>query len=142
MSGRTWKSRVLGLPAVGLSLVPKFVCPVCSPGYAALLSSLGVGFLASTRYLFPLTTMLLTIAVASLFIGATTGHGLVPFWIGGAAAAFILFGKFSLDSALVMYFGVGLLVMASVWNAIPRRPTANVCGCLPAEVRAQHGEGK
>jgi hypothetical protein len=55
----------------------------------------------------------------------------------------ILFGKFSLDSAVVMYSGVGLLVIASAWNAFPRCRTEPVCGvCLPTDVRAQHGEGR
>jgi hypothetical protein len=143
MSRRRWKNGVLGLPAVGLSLVPKFVCPVCSPAYAALLSSLGVSFLASTRYLFPLTTVLLSVAVASMFIGAATRRGRAPFWTGVAAAVLILFGKFSLDSAVVMYSGVGSLVIASAWNAFPRRTTGPVCGaCLPTDVRAQQGEGR
>ena len=138
MGSPTWKSGVLGLPAVGLSLLPKLVCPFCSPGYAALLSSVGVGFLASTRYLLPLTTILLSVAVASLLVGATRRHGRGPFWMGVGAAGFILFGKFSLDSALVMYSGVGLLVIASVWNALPRRTSATFCGaCLPTEVRSQ-----
>ena len=137
MSSRTWKRGVFGLPAVGLSLLPKVVCPMCSPAYAALSSALGVGFLASTRYLFPLTTVLLSVAVASMFIGATTRRGRGPFWTGVAAAAGILFGKFSLDSARVMYAGVGLLVVASVWNAFSRHTTETFCGgCLPTEDRS------
>jgi hypothetical protein len=40
-------------------------------------------------------------------------------------------GKFWLDSATMTYAGVGLLVLASVWNVIPRR--ANVCSCFPAD---------
>lgn len=99
--------------------------------------ALGVGFLVSTRYLLPLTTILLTLAVASLFIGAASRRGCGPFWTGAEAVGFILFGKFSLNAALVMYAGVGLLVIASVWNAFPRRTTADFCGnCLPADVRS------
>jgi len=101
-----------------------------------VVSSLGVGFLASTRYLLPLTTVLLTLALASLFIGAAARRGRRPFWIGMAAATFILMGKFAFDSARVMYAGVGLLVLASVWNAIPRR-TDFCVGCLSTEARSQ-----
>lgn len=138
MTNRPWRRSIAGVPAIGLSVVPKVTCPVCSPAYAALLSSLGVGFLASTRYLLPLTIIVLAIAVASLFVGAATGRGLAPFWTGVSAAGFILLGKFAFDSALLMYSGVGSLVIASVWNAIPRRTTTNSCaGCLPAEARSQ-----
>jgi len=90
MINRTWKQTVLGIPAIGVSALPKIVCPVCAPAYAAVVSALGVGFLASTRYLLPLTTMLLTLALASLFIGAAARRGRRPFWIGTAAATFIL----------------------------------------------------
>lgn len=61
MIRRTWKEGVLAGPAVGVSLLPKFVCPVCSPAYAALLSSLGLGFLISTRYLLPVTLVFLSL---------------------------------------------------------------------------------
>jgi hypothetical protein len=122
-----WKD-AFGVPAVGFSLLPKFVCPVCSPGYSALLSALGVGFLASTRYLLPLTTVLIGVAVASLFVGASNRRGRAPFWMGVVASAVILFGKFWIDAATVTYVGVGLLVIASVWNAVPRKTKADSAG--------------
>lgn len=138
MAKPIWKHSMAGVPAMGLSLLPKFVCPMCAPGYAALLSALGVGFLASTRYLLPLTAVLLGVAGASLFIGARTRHGLAPLRMGVVAAVVILFGKFLFDAALTTYSGVGPLVIASVWNAVPQRATADFCGsCLPAEARAQ-----
>ena len=71
MISRSWKDGVLALPAIGASLLPKFICPVCSPAHAALLSSLGLGFLISTTYLLPLTLVLLSLAVGSLFVRAS-----------------------------------------------------------------------
>lgn len=134
MIRRTWKEGVLAGPAVGVSLLPKFVCPVCSPAYAALLSSLGLGFLISTRYLLPLTLVFLSLAVAALGFRSSTRRGRRPFCTGLAAAGGVLMGKFWLDSPATTYTGVGLLVLASVWNAVPRRPTASVCpACLPTE---------
>ena len=135
MTSRTWKRTGFGIPAIGVSALPKVICPVCSPAYTALVSSLGVGFLASTRYLLPLTAILLALALASLFTGMSR-RGRRPFWIGTAAATFILVGKFAFESAAVMYAGVGLLVIASVWNAIPRR-TDFCVGCLSTEARSQ-----
>jgi hypothetical protein len=130
---KSWKGGIAGVPAVGFSLLPKFVCPVCSPGDAALLSAMGVGFLASTRYLLPLTAILLAVAVASLFVGAPNRRGRAPFWTGTVGAVFILFGKFWVDATMVTYAGIGLLVIASVWNAVPRKTKADFCGaCLPA----------
>lgn len=142
MIPRTWKQTVVAVPAVGVSLLPKLICPVCSPAYAALLSAVGLGFLISTTYLLPLTMIMLSLAVGSLVVRASSRRGLGPFWMGMAGAACILFGKFSLDSTLLTYGGAGVIVAASVWNAVPRRPVAAFCpACLPTEASAQRREG-
>ena len=131
MANRTWKETTLAVPGVGVSMLPKVICPVCSPAYAAVLSSLGLGFLVSTTYLLPVTVAFLAVAVGALAFRASSRHGLWPFWIGMVAASSVVAGKFWLDSATMTYTGVGLLVLASVWNVIPRR--ANICSCLPAD---------
>jgi hypothetical protein len=134
MANRTWKETALAVPGVGMSMLPKVVCPVCSPAYAAMLSSLGLGFLVSTTYLLPVTVAFLAVGVGALAFRASSRRGLLPFWIGMIAASSVVAGKFWFDSATMTYAGVGLLVLASVWNVIPRR--ANICSCLPADARS------
>jgi len=134
MTDRTAKESVLAAPAVAVSLLPKVVCPICSPAYAALLSSLGLGFLASSTYLLPVTVGFLAIAIGALFFRASKRQGLGPFRIGFVATACVIVGKFWIDSTSVIYVGVGLLIVASVWNAVPKRKTPDVCSaCLPSE---------
>ena len=133
MANRTWKETALAVPGVGISIVPKVICPVCSPAYAAVISSLGLGFLVSTTYLLPVTVAFLGVAVGALASRASSRRGLWPFGIGVIAASSVVAGKFWLDSATITYAGVGLLVVASVWNVVPRR--ANICSCLPADGR-------
>jgi len=116
------------MPGVGVSLLPKVICPVCSPAYAAVVSSLGLGFLVSTTYLLPVTAVFLAIAVGALAIRTSRRRGFGPFGLGATAASSVLLGKFWLDSAMTTYVGVGLLVVASVWNIIPR--PAIICPCL------------
>jgi hypothetical protein len=124
---------VLTAPAVAVSLLPKVVCPICSPAYAALLSSLGLGFLATT-YLLPLTVGFLAVALGALGFGASSRRGLGLLWIGIVAATCVLGGKFWFGSDSTTYVGVGLLVVASIWNAIPIRRTPDFCpACLPTE---------
>jgi len=124
---------VLTAPAVAVSLLPKAVCPICSPAYAAVLSSVGLGFLATT-YLLPVTVGFLTVALAALAFRASNRRGFGPFGIGVIAAALVVGGKFWLGSDSTTYVGVGLLVVASIWNAIPKRRTPDRCAaCLPAE---------
>jgi hypothetical protein len=105
-----WKRSLAVLPGIGVSLLPKLVCPMCWPAYAGLVSALGLGFLISTKYLLPLTVAFLALA-----------------------AAVILTGKFYFDAAPAAYAGVGLLIAALVWNGWPRRAVYNpVCAvCVP-----------
>ena len=86
MKTRILKQGLLALPGVGVSLLPKLMCPACWPTYAAVLSSVGMGFLISTAYLLPLTVLFLAIAVSSLGFRASSRHGLGPFAVGAAAA--------------------------------------------------------
>jgi hypothetical protein len=124
---------VVTAPAVAVSLLPKAVCPICSPAYAALLSSLGLGFLATT-YLLPVTVGFLAVALAALVFRASSRRGLGPFWLGVIAAAGVIAGKFWLGSDSTTYVGVGLFVVASIWNVIPKHKTPDLCpACLPIE---------
>ena len=118
---RVWKQGLLSLPGIGVSALPKLACPVCWPAYAGLLSSLGLGFLMSAGYLLPLTIVFLTLALAALAFRAKNRRGLGPFLIGLIAAMSVLLGKFVWESNVTIYSGVGMLVVASVWNAWPRR---------------------
>lgn len=125
--------RVLTAPAVAVSLLPKAVCPMCSPAYAAVLSSLGLGFLATT-YLLPVTVGFLAVALGALVFRASSRRGLGPFWIGVVAAGCVVGGKFWLGSESTIYVGVGGLVVASMWNVMPIRRTSDLCpACLSAE---------
>jgi len=139
MSTRT--EGVLTAPAVAVSLLPKAVCPICSPAYAALLSSVGLGFLATT-YLLPVTVGFLVMALAALVFRASNRRGFGPFGVGVIAAASVLGGKFWLGSYSTTYVGVGLLIVASIWNAIPKRRTPDRCpACLPAKPGTSTSEG-
>src|SRR6266849_896553 len=143
MSAQAWKQGLLTAPGVGVSLLPKLICPLCWPAYAGLLSRLGLGFLISTAYLVPLTAALLALAVGSLAFRASRRHGLVPFWLDLTAAVFVLAGKFYFESAPVTYTGVGLLVLASLWDAWPRRVLVDLCpACIPAEGDSITKEGR
>lgn len=124
---RTWKQSLVALPGVGVSLLPKLACPLCWPAYAGLLSSVGLGFLISTKYLLPLTIAFLGIALGALAFRAKNRHGYWPFVLGLIAAIGVLVGKFVWDSNAALYGAVALLVMASLWNAWPLRVTSAPC---------------
>ena len=132
MTNPTFKQTVAALPGIGVSLLPKLMCPACWPAYAGLVSALGLGFLISAKYLLPLTVGFLAITALALGYHASRRHGYGPLWLGLVAAAVIITGKFYFDMTQATYSGVALLVAASVWNSWPRRTAAVPSCCVPA----------
>ncbi len=125
------KSMLAMLPSIGIGLLPKVACPACWPAYAGILSSIGLGVLAETTWLLPLTAIFLVIALGTLVFRAQRRHGYRPFFFGFLASALLLIGKFGFDSEPAMYTGVGLLAIASVWNTWPKKleSSAPCSGC-------------
>jgi len=125
-----WKSSLATVPGIALAFLPKLACPACWPAYAGLLSSLGLGFLVETRYLFSTTAVFLVFAVGALAFRARTRRGFGPFLMGVAASAVVFVGKFLFESDAAMYGGIGMLVAASMWNAWPRRKEVGCGACV------------
>lgn len=122
MTARTWKQGLLAIPGIGVSLLPKVACPLCWPAYAGLLSSLGLGFLLSATYLLPLTVGFLLIALAALGYGARQGRGYGPLLLSLAGSGVVLVTKFVVEIKAGVYAGIGILILASLWNAWPQYP--------------------
>jgi len=109
------------VPAVGASLLPKLICPMCWPVYAGIVSSMGLGFLIGTAYLLPVTAVFLVVSTGALAFRARQRRGYAPFWTGSVVAMVVLLAKFRFDSVAATYAGVMLLVAVSIWNIWPRR---------------------
>ena len=115
------KRALAALPGVGASLLPKLACPLCWPAYAGLLTTLGLGFLISERYLLAVTAAFLVISITALTFRARYRRGYGPALAGLLAAAIVLTAKFYFESTATMYAGLALLIAASLWNTWPRR---------------------
>ncbi len=115
------KSFLSVIPAVAASLLPAGLCPVCWTAYTGLLSSLGCSFLLKTEVLLPLVVVCLLVSLVSLAYKAKQNRGYNPFILGLLGSIVILGGKFVLGSDASMYIGIGILVVASIWNSWPRR---------------------
>lgn len=128
-----WKEAALTLPGIGTALLPK--CAICWPAYAALASSLGVGFLTSAEYLLPITFGALAVALWALAFRARRRRGYGPFWLGVAASGVVYAGGFQYPSDPTMYTGAALLMVASVWNVWPnKRREVETCPSCPPSV--------
>ena len=119
------------LPGVGVSLLPKLACPLCAPAYAGLLTAVGLGFLISERNLLFFIAAFLFLSVAALAFRARQRQGYGPAVAGTISAAVVLFGRFFLQSAVIMYAGLGLLIASSIWNSWPRRLQSPCPQCAP-----------
>ena len=138
MSNR-WRQSILAVPSIGVSFLPKLACPACWPAYAGLLTSIGLGFLVSVKYLLALTIAFLVLALAAMLFRARDRHRYGPFLLAIFAAGGVLLSKFAWDSRPTVYGAIGLLVVASLWNTWPRRNTLNdaaVCSnCSKQEIQ-------
>lgn len=119
-----WIRKILPLPGVGIALLPKLICPACWPAYAALLSSVGLGFLVPSSNLFMLTVVSLALALGAIALKAPTRRRSGVLVLGTIAAVSIVFAKFVFNSGVVLHAGVFVLIGASAWNAWPIRPAA------------------
>lgn len=120
-----WLGLLPMIPGIGAALLPIGVCPGCWPVYAGLLSALGFGFLLNYAYLLPVTGLFLTLALFSLGYRASSRHGYGPLLAGTIAVGITLASKFVLASDPLLYLGLFLLVLASIWNVAPARIARN-----------------
>src|SRR5260370_20491210 len=111
MSNR-WRQSILAVPSIGVSVLPKLACPACWPAYAALLSSIGLGFLISVRYLLPLTIAFLVLALAAMLFNARNRRGYGPFLLALLAAVRVLLWKVAWGFPPPRYRFPPLLVIA------------------------------
>ena len=87
---------------------------------------MGLTFLLKTTYLLPLMGGALVVAVIGLGFRASQRHGYGPLAVGICSAVVLLVGRFAFVSDVMMYFGGGSLIVASIWNSWPRKRTRAV----------------
>jgi len=125
-----WRSSLAVIPGIGLAFLPEVACPACWPAYAGVLTSLGLGFLMDTRWLAPLTSVFLFVAVGALAFRARRRGAFGPFFLGLAASTVVVAGKFGFESDPAMYAGLGGLIAASIWNTWPKRAAPACPACI------------
>lgn len=119
------KRILTALPGIGAALLPNATCPACWPVYAGILSSLGLGFLMTGPYFYLFIGILVSVSLFSLGYKAKTRRGYLPFWIGASGTVIIIASKYYTLSDYFLYAGALLLIIASVWNSIPRKGGAS-----------------
>lgn len=109
------------MPGIGAALLPAVSCPACWPAYAGLLSSLGLGFIDYSPWLLPVMAVFLGLSVAVLAWQGYRRHSYGPTVVGVIGAVLIVVNKVAPGPEWLLYGGIGLLIIASLWNAWPRK---------------------
>ena len=125
------------LPVALAALLPVAVCPLCLPAFLGFLSAIGLGFLLQARFLLPIIVGLLILALGGLAYKAHRRRGYWPLALGVMASAMILTGKFMLNSGPTIYFGVALLIGASIWNSWPLQSAKKGAACSACAPKGQ-----
>ena len=125
-TARINRQSLLAVPGVLFSVFPTLICPACWPAYTGLLSAMGLPFIPSSVYLFPTTVAFLGVALFALAFRARQRHGYGPLALGVAASAAVFVSKFIVSITSATYAAAGLLIIASVWNSMPRRAVVSV----------------
>lgn len=113
-----WLASLSAVPAGLMGVAPGLFCPACYPALVGLLSSVGLGTLATDAVLAPLTAAFLVIALAGLGFQARRSGSYRPLVPGILGAACLYAGLFLAPSKTLRLAGVALLIGASAWNVI------------------------
>ena len=105
------------LSGVGAWLLPAWGCPVCLSAFAATMSTLGLGFVATRAVLTPLTALLLGVALVAIGFRARRRRAFGPLGLAACAAGLLVVAKFLPDAPWIGYVGLAALLTASVWNS-------------------------
>jgi len=130
MARRVWREGWLTVPGISVALLPKLACPLCWPFYSGIVSSIGLGFLISPKYLLTFTMAFLILTFGALAYHAKQRRGYGPFVLGIVGAVAVLIGKFDLQSTPVTFTGIvvqwwrqlGTCGHCQPWNRVHATP--------------------
>ena len=106
-------------------MLPAGLCPACLPAYAAVLASVGAGFLLETTYQAPIAAGLFALAIASQSHQARRNGRYAALLLGLTGASMALTGKFILGTPALQYTGLFGFVLSAVWATVDGRRAAN-----------------
>ena len=113
-------------PGIGAAVLAKASCPLCYPAIGGFLSSIGLGFLFEGVYFYVLVSVFISLSIFGLAFKAKSRRGYNPLWLGLVGIVSGVLGMyFSIE--LIFYTGVAILILASIWNIIPKKEDCNVC---------------
>ena len=117
------------------SIVTVLFCPICKPGIAIFLSSVGLGFVVHESILRSILILFLLATMGGLFWSYIKVHrNLWPIIVGAIMSIGLYLGRYgsfdNIDNGILTYGSVAGLIGVSVWNIFLRKPVScNSCKC-------------
>ncbi len=112
-------------PAIIAALLPK--CPLCLAAYLSIFGVFGVSPLQYGVWIVPAMLFFSALTIVLLFWQTRRSGKYLPFFLGLIALLFIYSGKFWLDSSLLIYAGIAVLLVSSLWLSIAGRNRTSTC---------------
>ena len=106
------------LSAFGALSIPAFACPACWPAYLALLGAVGIGYFDFTPYLIPSIVISVGIALSSIGYQSYRRRSISTFVVGTLGSMLVLAGRLWLQSDVLMYGGIIVLLASLVLNRV------------------------
>ena len=120
---RVVRTHVSFITAVVVAFFPK--CPFCWAAYMSLLTSMGIDALPYKPWLLPVFIALLFLNIVSLYLSRKR-HGYRPMLLALTGALVITVNRLLWQQTILMVCGAVLLIVASLWNTLPRRMALSV----------------
>ena len=92
------------------------LCPLCLPAIAALLSSIGLGFVVSTTVIWPVLGFFVLLLLLGLVWGYKRHGNVWPLIIGILGIIAIPAGNYIVMARPLTYIGVAVVVASALWN--------------------------
>jgi len=132
--GKHQRTTVLTISSALLALAPK--CPVCFLAYFGIFGVAASSASAYRAWLPPITAVWLLLTVAMLALRTDRKRRYGPIALGIIAGLSVFGGKFIVASQLMLYAGIGALIIAAGWSAW-LRTSADRASCLQCEPGTQ-----
>jgi len=120
----------LTLSSTVIAIAPK--CPICFLAYFGIFGVATASASAYRAWLPTVTAIWLTLTVAMLALRTDRRRRYGPLAMGVVAGLSVFAGKFIIASQLMLYAGVGALIIAAGWSAWSRT-SAERASCVQCE---------
>lgn len=122
---RHWFKSLAFAPAAVIAFLPSATCPLCIAAYAGALSAVGLGVVFNAHVQVAVMLVFLVIGVGTVAWSARSHGHRGPTGVSIAGAAAFVVGRILWTVTPLLYAGVALLLVGSLWNLWLKRPRSH-----------------